>query len=54
MEGWDRFWDDDNRLGTEDEDDLTGCGDDLDGDGTPNWRDWDTILAMMRIAMVTE
>ena len=41
VEGWDRFWDDDNRLGTEDEDDLTGCGDDLDGDGTPNWRDWD-------------
>tara|TARA_B100000959_G_scaffold222087_1_gene235027 strand:- start:353 stop:1366 length:1014 start_codon:yes stop_codon:yes gene_type:complete len=40
-EGWDRFWDDDNRLGTEDEDDLTGWGDDLDGDGTPNWRDWD-------------
>ena len=41
VEGWDRFSDDDNRLGTEDEDDLTGWGDDLDGDGTPNWRDWD-------------
>ena len=41
VEGWDRFWDDDNRLGTANEDDLTGGGDDLDGDGIPNWRDWD-------------